>query len=523
MPSVHNGIATTLATLLLLLASPHATTAREHGAPIPKDATPLMDPNRTSTPPMRMEEPHAFPPKVYHVPAPSKPKGAEKYSYGHVMKLSLLFYEAQRSGKLPKNNRIDWRDDSALEDGKDVGVDLTGGWYDAGDHVKFNFPMAWSATTLAWGVHEFYSAWQDAGELENVLDSLKWVTDYLIKCHPDKDTYYVQVGNGNGDHNYWGSAETMSMDRPSYAVGRGRQAGSDAAAEAAAALAATSLVFAQHGDTVYANKLKATAMSLYALADATRGGFSISEPFYKSSDWRDEMAWAAAFLYEATQDEDYLKAAESWYEQGGLHQAWAFSWDSKGPGVQLLLLKLTKDEGKRAVYKRDAENFVGGAMSKEQTPKGLAYWDQWGSNRYASNGAFIAVVGSMYDVQTERARAWSTKQINYILGDAHGGVNKQTGLPHYSFVCGYGDDFPRAPHHRGSSCRSGTDCTCNDSPQPHILYGALVGGPGRYDDYSDSCTDYTKNEVTTDYNAGFTSALAGLRHLALIGKLPTEY
>ena len=50
-----------------------------------------------------------------------------------------------------------------------------------------------SATTLAWGVHEFYSAWQDAGELENVLDNLKWVTDYLIKCHPDPDTYYVQV------------------------------------------------------------------------------------------------------------------------------------------------------------------------------------------------------------------------------------------------------------------------------------------------------------------------------------------
>jgi endoglucanase len=90
-----------------------------------------------------MEEPHAFPPKVYHVPVPSKPKGAEKYSYGYVMKLSLLFYEAQRSGKLPKSNRVDWRGDSALEDGKDVGVDLTGGWYDAGDHVKFNFPMAW--------------------------------------------------------------------------------------------------------------------------------------------------------------------------------------------------------------------------------------------------------------------------------------------------------------------------------------------------------------------------------------------
>lgn len=74
-----------------------------------------------------------------------------------------------------------------------MGLDLTGGWYDAGDHVKFNFPMAWSATTLAWGVHEYWDAWQKAGELNHALDNIKWVTDYLIKCHPDKDTYYVQV------------------------------------------------------------------------------------------------------------------------------------------------------------------------------------------------------------------------------------------------------------------------------------------------------------------------------------------
>jgi len=144
MPSFRSTLTTTSASLLLLLASsPLPTSAREHGAPIPKDALPLMDPHRTKARPVRMEEPRAFPPKVFQVPAPSKPKGAEKYSYGHVMKLSLLFYEAQRSGKLPKDNRVDWRGDSAMEDGKDVGVDLTGGWYDAGDHVKFNFPMAW--------------------------------------------------------------------------------------------------------------------------------------------------------------------------------------------------------------------------------------------------------------------------------------------------------------------------------------------------------------------------------------------
>ena len=41
-----------------------------------------------------------------------------------------MFYEAQRSGPLPSNNRIPWRGDSALGDGQDNGLDLTGGWYD---------------------------------------------------------------------------------------------------------------------------------------------------------------------------------------------------------------------------------------------------------------------------------------------------------------------------------------------------------------------------------------------------------
>ena len=39
-----------------------------------------------------------------------------------------------------------------MDDGCDVNKDLTGGWYDAGDFVKFNFPMAYSVTTLAWGM-----------------------------------------------------------------------------------------------------------------------------------------------------------------------------------------------------------------------------------------------------------------------------------------------------------------------------------------------------------------------------------
>lgn len=44
----------------------------------------------------------------------------------------LYFYDEQRSGKLPPTNRVPWRNDSALDDGSDVDLDLSGGFYDAG-------------------------------------------------------------------------------------------------------------------------------------------------------------------------------------------------------------------------------------------------------------------------------------------------------------------------------------------------------------------------------------------------------
>ena len=98
---------------------------------------------------------------------------AQSFNYGEALQKSLFFYEAQRSGDLPATNRINWRGDSGMLDGSDVGKDLTGGWYDAGDHVKFGLPMAASATLLAMGIVEYRDAYVQTGQLNSALDQLR--------------------------------------------------------------------------------------------------------------------------------------------------------------------------------------------------------------------------------------------------------------------------------------------------------------------------------------------------------------
>lgn len=87
------------------------------------------------------------------------------------------------AGKLPKNNGIPWRGNSGLKDGSDltdVKGGLVGGYYDAGDNIKFHFPMAFSMTLLSWSVVEYSARYKAIGEYDHVRELIKWGTDYLL-------------------------------------------------------------------------------------------------------------------------------------------------------------------------------------------------------------------------------------------------------------------------------------------------------------------------------------------------------
>jgi endoglucanase len=431
-------------------------------------------------------------------------------NYADALGKSILFYDAQRSGKLPANNPIHWRGDSALNDC------VPGGWYDAGDHVKFGLPLSSTLTVLGWSLNKFKDGYVRAGQLDNAYDSVKWGYDYLLKAwNPSKNELVAQVGDGDLDHAFWGRPEDMTMARPCKVV-NANNLGSDIAAGTASALAVGSIVFKDKGDSAYASQLLDAAKGVYTLAKNHRGVFVSA--FYGGLNDTDELCESAMWLYKATHDAAYLKDAKSF---GDDSYSWGFGWENKMVACQALLYEVTGDN----YYRAAVDNyftynwFPGTIGSIAYTPCGLAWRDKWGSLRAAANSAYIALIAAELGIQTTKLRQWAAEQINYILGD-----NKHDGGC-YSFEIGYGSKYPLRPHHRGASCPNrpapcGYDEANSPNPSPQILYGGLVGGPDEDDSYEDVRTDYVENEVALDYNAGFQGSLAGILHLQATNQLP---
>ena len=453
---------------------------------------------------------------------------AAEYNYAEVLQKSMWFYEVQRSGALPVNNRVEWRGSSATSDGSDAGHDLSGGWYDAGDNMKFNFPMASSVTLLAWGGLEYGAGYRKIGQWGWLLGNIKWATDYFIKCHTASDEFYGQVGKGMTDHKWWGAPEVFPNERPAYKIDAAHP-GSELAAEAAAALASSSMLF-RGTDAPYADLCLKHARELFSFADGHRGLYheAITDvvDFYKSwSGYQDELVWAALWLYIATKEQSYLEKAEGWYD--GLPKEpqsttpkfmEALSWDDKTYGCYVLLAKITNKEK----YHTDAQRWLdwwshgysvrqsgGNTWSADEgvayTPSGLAWVRQWGPIRYAANTAFAAFVYSDCRIVPAAKKdlyyKWAKSQIDFALGS-----NEQK----RSFVCGFGTNPPTKPHHRAMHGPYLDDNGRTPAQSRHVLYGGLVGGPSQDGSYTDDRLDAVRNEVATDYNAGFSSALARL-------------
>ncbi|CAO2044210.1 unnamed protein product [Urochloa humidicola] len=471
---------------------------------------------------------------------------ADAYDYAGAFDKCLQFFEAQRSGKLPADHRVKWRGDSALTDGFSQGVDLVGGYYDSGDHVKFGFPMAYAVTMLSWGVLEFNKEMVAANNLQRALDAIRWGTNYFIKAHTEPNGLWVQVGDGDSDHLCWERAEDMSTPRTAFKIDRNHP-GSEVAGETAAALAAAAKAFRPY-DSMYADLLLLHAKQLFTFADTFRGRYDDSllsaKKFYPSdSGFQDELLWAAAWLYEATGDEEYLRYVSQNAEAfGGI--GWSvleFSWDNKYAGLQVLLSKVLFEGGPGSAayadtlkqFQAKAEFFLCACLQKnngnniKMTPGGLLYIDDWNNMQYVSSATFLLTVYADYlaashgvlkcpdgEVKPAEIVGFAKSQVDYVLGKNPKGM---------SYMVGYGSYFPTHVHHRGASipsvydekatvgCMDGFDKYYNSKgADPNVLHGAIVGGPDANDGFVDDRCNYQHAEPTIAGNAPICGVFARL-------------
>jgi endoglucanase len=457
--------------------------------------------------------------------ASAAPSATGEFNYAEALQDSMLFYEIQRSGKLPADNRVSWRGDSDLTDGADVGLDLTGGYHDAGDEVKFGLPAAYSMATLAWGGIVNAAGYTQSGQMTYLLRNLRWGDDYIMKAHPSPHVFYAQVGTGGADHSFWGPAEVAPTARPAFAITESCP-GSDVVGQSAAALAASAILF-KTSDATYSATLLSQAKSLYEFADNFRGTYDACIPdvstFYKSwSGYWDELVWGAIWLYKATGDQTYLTKATTYYANlGKASQSstpkynYTINWDDSTFGSYILMAEITGQQK----YIDDAERnldwlTVGfGGTHPTYTPGGEVQVDTWGPARYAANAAFTALEFSNWlkaqAQDTARQKTYhdfAVQQINYILGDNPN---------HESYVVGFTNSgantkWPQQPHHRDAH-DSWSQSMSEPTYTRHTAYGLLVGGPtSGSDTFTDDRQQYQQTEGALDYSSLFSGVLAGL-------------
>jgi len=445
------------------------------------------------------------------------------HDYDLVLEYSLRFFESQRSGVLPADNRVLWRRSAHEDDGGEFGHDLSGGYYVSGDYVKYNFPMAHAMTMLAWGFLEFPRAYEESEQVAHLKNALKWGADYFLRCHVSKYTLYGQVGSADIENSYWERPQNMKVNRPCYVI-TPTNAGSDLSGEVSAALSSTALVWIKTGSNKndpFVKSLLKHAKDLLDFALKYQQVYSHSiraaQNHYESKGYEDELVWASLWLHRATGERRYLTSGArmfSGYKFDGVqHEA---SWDNKIVTSQLLLSQLAPKKESRGYLEFVKEfcdyNLPGGGA--RYTDEGFLYINQWATSSYAGNHAFVCLVASKSDLLEDnlkmKYRKFAEDQVDYLLGKMG-----------QSYFVGYGRKYPVKPHHRASSCNLTGRCGweergfSNKGENPFILIGALVGGPDETSQWSDDRANYTTNGVSINNNAGFQSAVAGLRSFQL--------
>ncbi len=423
-----------------------------------------------------------------------------------------------------------YRGRSFFED-NDNGYNLSGGWHDCGDHVKFGQTEFYSGYVLLKGYAEFpqgyddhYSQnyagykssgkwnWEETGHdpdgIADVVNEVKHATDFFIKCAKDDNTFYFQIGDGGPDHAVW----CTSVLKQSLSKEQGGQprtchknpADASMPSLCGATLALMSRVYRGYSQS-YADSCIVAAKHAYAYAKKQNGTIAAPGGFYPANEnWRDDFASLCAELYWATGEEKYKTEALSFSVgmtkgKGDVYgnPGYAFCYNDNGD-IALYNLALLGKPGADSIVNAIAEAY----LAKINASDGLFQGGDatWGPLRYNANVAWIVALNLKLKQKANTVPKFIYDQIDYILGKNSANL---------SFVVGFGTKSPLFPHHRDIYCADGgDDKKPGPIPAKNKQSGFMVGGKRNPSEFIDDPVNYVHTEGGIDYQAGLVGALA---------------
>jgi len=485
--------------------------------------------------------------------------------YRKALWMTTRFYGAQRSGDnnwllynhLPNNLNVNLKG-KAFRSDADGNIDLSGGWHDCGDHVKFGQTQFYSAYVLLKGYAEFkqgyddfYSSnyagytsqstaapatgWtfegnaHDPNGIPDILDEVKHATDFFIKCTPNATTFYYQIGDGGGsaDHatnntavyiqslanNKGGNNDngvTVGQRRPTYK----NPADGAMPSLCAATLALMSRMY-EPFDPDYAALCLKHAGYAYTYASNNVGRSVSSGGFYPAHD-NAHNPWAICLseMFLATKTNSYKNTALALSVGNSTqtvrpNQGYSMDYSNVGELAQYTLAQIGHPDALAAFNARVTGHFLN--SSNYSSNGNYSGGGGWGQLRYTANAAFVI---GLYKKINKNANLDPKiyGNIDYILG---------ANSAKRSFVVGYeptkvtGVTSPKKPHHRNlylkDNSPAGGDFANIPIPDKNKQFGALVGGnKTNPSSYSDTWTEYVNTEVCIDYNAGLVGALGAI-------------
>jgi endoglucanase len=388
-------------------------------------------------------------------------------------------------------------------------IDASGGWWDAGDYLKFVQTHSYTVAMMLVGVRDFPNQMGSGSTTSNFTAEARFGTDWLQKMWNDSTkTFYYQVGIGNGnaqtisDHDIWRLPQvddTYQNCAPLYryichrpvfintAGGAGASISPNLAGRMAASLAECYQVF-KASDPAYANQCLLSAEHIFDLANTSPSGnllTAIPFSFYPETEWRDDLELGATELYFALQPGSlpaglphtdplfYLSAAANWahayitgpndaadtlnlYDVSGLahyelYRAIGLAGNPSGLAVtQAALLADLKKQLDRAVTQSGTDPF------------GFGF--PWATYDTTSHGGGLAVTASEYTFLTgsNTYSSYGTRWLANILGANAWGA---------SLIVGDGTKFPLCMQHQV------TNIYGSPNGPGGLLKGAAVEGP----------------------------------------------